>query len=165
MFQHTVQSDSVTIAVPQAFAWQVLLDFERYEQWNPFTFKVKTDLVIGQLVELHVHLPKRGKSVQKEYLKHLQASEQIAWGMHILAPQLLKARRTQYLNKLNHNQCQYRTDDALEGLLTPLVKALYGESMRQGFNQMAHALKLRAETLWQQQQEEQHESGTAYSTP
>ena len=78
MFQHTVQSDSVTIAVPQAFAWQVLLDFERYEQWNPFTFKVKTDLVIGQLVELHVHLPKRGKSVQKEYLKHLQAPEQIA---------------------------------------------------------------------------------------
>lgn len=145
MAAHTVYSDVVEINAPIEKVWQVLLDFDRYPDWNPFTHKVETDLKIGSPVNLHVKLPKRVSKLQVEYVREVTEPNVLAWGMTMGAEFLLVALREQHLKATGDNSCTYHSTDAFTGLLTPLVKLLFGNSIRDGFNAMAYALKERAE--------------------
>ena len=142
---HTVISDWVVIDAPQRCVWDILLDFDNYPQWNSFTTEVHTDLQIDSPVVLHVHLPKRGKRIQHEYVRAVQPPHTLAWGTTMGAEFLLRALRTQTIEPITAEQCRYRSTDQLNGALTPLVKWLFANSMRTGFNNMAHELKQRAE--------------------
>lgn len=151
---HTVISDWVVIDAPQHRVWNVLLDFQAYPQWNSFTSDVQTELKQDSPVVLQVHLPKRGKRVQHEFIRAVQPPHTLAWGTtwgtKMGATFLLQALRTQSIEPINAAQCRYRSTDKLSGILTPLVKWIYGESIRCGFNTMAHELKQRAEALHQE---------------
>lgn len=147
MADHTVYSDLVEINAPIEKVWAILLDFERYPEWNPFTYKVETDLKLGNPVNLYVKLPRRGSKLQVEYVKQVSKPNVLAWGMTMGAEFLLIALREQHLKPLGEDRCSYQTTDAFTGLLTPVVKILFGNSIRDGFNVMAYALKQRAETI------------------
>ena len=114
-------------------------------QWNPFTYKVETDLGIGSAVNLYVKMPRRGKGLQVEYVKEVSAPHTLAWGMTMGAPFLLTALREQKLTRLSDNACTYHSTDAFTGWLTPLVMGLFAGPIRDGFNSVAYALKKRAE--------------------
>lgn len=147
MPEHTVYSDRVEINAPIETVWQVLLDFNRYPEWNPFTWRVETDLQVGSPVKLYVHLPGRGKRLQTEFIREVTPPERLSWGMTMGADFLLRALRQQHLYPLPDGRCCYQSTDAFSGLLTPLVKALFGRSICDGFNAMAYALKQRAEQI------------------
>ena len=56
MFRHLIRSDAVEIAAPVEQVWEVLADFGRYGEWNPFTTRVDTNFEVGSPVDLHVTL-------------------------------------------------------------------------------------------------------------
>lgn len=147
MPEHTVYSDRVEIDAPIETVWQVLLDFKQYPEWNPFTYRVETDLQIGSPVDLYVRLPGRGSRLQTEYVREVSAPERLSWGMTMGADFLLRALRQQQLYRLSDSRCCYQSTDAFSGLLTPVVRLLFGNSIRNGFNAMAYALKQRAEQI------------------
>ncbi len=129
------------IAAPIDVAWQALVDFEHYGEWNTFTPKVKTDLEVGSPVQLHVVMPRRSSSVRTECLNLVEPGKIICWGMHLGHPLLLCANRWQILNELDNGRTQYLTVDKVSGLLVPLLLALYGRPMRLGFQSVADNLK------------------------
>ncbi len=141
----TVYSDRVEINAPQQRVWDILMDIDRYPQWNPFTEKVVTNFKPGNPVELHVNLPRRGKRLQREFITGVHPPHKLGWGMNMLHDSLLRARRWQTVEPLAEDRCCYHTEDHLSGLLCPLVRWLYFQSMADGFNSMAYALKQRAE--------------------
>jgi hypothetical protein len=141
MFRKTIYSDIVTIDCPKERVWQVLLDLENYPKWNPFTNPVISTLEIGAPVELHVHMPVRGDRVSTEIVLCKDSNESLSWGMTMLHPIFLKARRDQKLIALDSKRCTYQTWDAFSGCLTPLVVGLFGEDMQNGFNGVARSLK------------------------
>ena len=144
MFKHTVSSDSIDIEAPVQRVWEILVDVERYGEWNPFTTRVDTSLEVGSSVDLYVTLgPFRLK--QPELIQDVVPTSLLAWGMTMGARWLLKTRREQRLEPLGDSRCRYTTTDAFTGVLTPLVVLLFGGLIRRGFNAMALALKERAE--------------------
>ena len=56
MFRHTVSSDSIDIEAPAQRVWEILVEVERYGEWNPFTTRVDTSLEVGSPVDLYVSL-------------------------------------------------------------------------------------------------------------
>ena len=56
MFRHVVRSDAIDIDAPVERVWEVLTDFERYGEWNPFTTRVDANLEVGASVSLRVVL-------------------------------------------------------------------------------------------------------------
>ncbi|MCG8668396.1 MAG: SRPBCC domain-containing protein [Pseudomonadales bacterium] len=148
MANHTVYSDVVEINAPIELVWDILLDFDRYPDWNPFTYRVETDLVIGNKVDLYVKLPKRGQRLQTEYVREVSPYQRLSWGMTMGAEFLLTALREQILNPISASCCTYQSTDAFAGMLTPVVKLLFQNSIKDGFNAMAYALKERAEYLY-----------------
>lgn len=144
MFQALISSDAVEIEAPIERVWDVLVDAERYGEWNPFTTRIETDFGIGSPVDLHVTLGFL-KIKQPERIEAVDRPHLLVWSMKMGHPFLLSARREQRLEALGETRCHYFTTDAFAGFLTPLVMLLFGRLIRHGFNDMARALKRRAE--------------------
>jgi len=138
-------SDRVEIDAPQQLVWNILYDVRHYPEWNPFTERVITDFKPGSAVELHVHLPRRGTRLQREFITLLKPPTQMEWSMHMISEHWLKARRLQTIDIISPERCCYHTEDHISGLLAPLVRWLFRQSMIDGFNAMAYALKQKAE--------------------
>lgn len=144
MFRHLIESDAVEIEAPIERVWEVLVDFGRYGEWNPFTTRVDTDSAVGSPADLHVTLgPLRVK--QRERIEVVDPPHLLAWSTKTGHRLLLSARREQRLEVLGEGSCRYVTTDTFRGPLTPLVVLLFGRLVRGGFNSMALALKERAE--------------------
>ncbi len=144
MFRFVAASDPVEIEAPAERVWDILVDFERYGEWNPFTTRVEASLEIGAPVMLHVRLGWL-KRKQPERIETVEPPHLLAWGTTMGHPVLLSALREQRVEALGETRCRYSTTDRTTGLLTPLVALLFGRLIRQGFNDLAAALKTRAE--------------------
>ena len=144
MFKHLISSDIVEIEAPVERVWDILVDVERYGEWNPFTPRVQTDFKIGSPVNLYVTLGPF-KLKQLERIEAFDRPHLLVWSTKIGAHALLSARREQRLEPLDEMRCRYLTTDAFTGILTPLVMTLFGGLVRRGFNEVAWALKRRAE--------------------
>ena len=145
MFRHTVSSNAVEIDAPAERAWQILTDFERYGEWNPFTTRVGTSLEIGAPVDMHVRLgPLRVRQAAR--ISAIEPPRLLAWGVTMGPRWLLLAHREQRVEELGDSRCRYVTSDAFAGLLVPLLVLLVGGFIRRGFDAMGAALKARAES-------------------
>lgn len=147
MPSHIVSSDQVEIDAPAQVVWDILVDLKNYHEWNPFTERVESTLVLGDKVDLYVRLGKQNK-IQTEQVREVSPPNTLSWGMTMGLDFLLKALREQKLETVTEDKCVYFSTDAFQGLLTPLVVMLYGEKIRVGFNEMAYALKKRAESQY-----------------
>lgn len=132
------------IDAPRAEVWDVLSDFERYPEWNPFTPEVRTTLEPGTPVEMRVVLW-TGVRDQREVVRQVVPGERICWGMHMGAPWLVNAERCQWLEPLPGGRTRYVTEDRIAGVVAPLVLLLYGASMQRGFDGVARGLKATCE--------------------
>lgn len=144
VFKYLISSSVVEIEAPIGRVWDILVDVERYGEWNPFTTRAETDFEIGSPVDLHVTLGPL-KLRQPEWIEAVEGPHLLTWGTKVGHRSLLSARREQRLEARSSTRCRYHTTDALRGLLVPLVVLLFGRLIRRGFNDMARALKARAE--------------------
>jgi hypothetical protein len=136
----------IDIDAPRARVWEILRDDARYGEWNPFTPKIETTFAIGTPIVLHVAMhPGRPTMRQPEVISSYVEGEELGWGTVMGAPFLLKANRTQKLVDLGDGRTRYDSVDRFEGLLVPIVMALYGKHVQRGFDETARALKARAE--------------------
>jgi hypothetical protein len=152
MSNYTIASDKVDINAPREIVWDILFDLKRYPEWNPFTYRVDSTLQPGDPIDLYVRMPIRGDRLQTEQMKVVDRPRELSWGMKLGFEFLLKALREQHIEKVSESSCTYQTWDALSGLLMPLVIGLFKTDMQNGFNNMAYALKTRAEQIWAEKQ-------------
>lgn len=139
-------SATVDIAAPVETVWQILVDFDRYSQWNRFTPAVACDGVLGSPVRMQVCFPGAKPMTQVEVLNVLEAPRRLAWGMKMGTSAVLVANRYQLLEVIGDGRTRYTTIDYISGLLAPVVRALYAEAMRAGFQLAADGLKAEAES-------------------
>lgn len=143
---------SATIDAPLARVWAVLSDLSSYPAWSPFVVAVDGPLAVGTPVTLHVAMtPGRKPLRQVETVSKVDPPgagadrAELSWGTVMGHPTLLRAERYQRLTALGPGQTRYETADEFEGLLVPIVFALYGASIQRGFDETARALKARCE--------------------
>ncbi|MGB8652600.1 MAG: SRPBCC domain-containing protein [Mycobacteriales bacterium] len=144
----TVVSETVEIDAPQELVWQVLTDYARYPEWNPYTVKVETTLEVGARVVLHLPDPaKPGETFQTvEWMSVVDAPHHLQYHTATEMPGI-HAVRDQWVEDLGAGRSSYRTTDVFTGEIAAMVFELQGAWVKQGFDATAHALKARAEAL------------------
>jgi hypothetical protein len=137
---------SINIRAPQDRVWAILSDLASYPAWSPFVVAVEGRAAVGETVTLVVAMTKgRPPLRQRETISRWEEGHEISWGTVMGHPRLLKAERFQRLTRVNAGETLYETADDFEGLLVPVVMALYGSRIQAGFHATAAALKERAE--------------------
>jgi hypothetical protein len=135
----------VEIDAPIDRVWQILNDFGRYGEWNPFTPQVETTLRIGEPIHLHVRLIGSRLMHRVEYVTRNEPHT-LGWEMKMGARFLLHAERVQVLTALDDGRTHYMTEDRFTGWLRPLVLGLFGAAMERGFTDCGLGLKKAAES-------------------
>lgn len=136
----------VEIDAPPERVWEVIVDLPRYPEWNPFTIDVRSSLREGDPVDLTVRMSRLGRTlVQREHVREVTPHRRLRWGMELGSRWLLSGERDQRLEPLPNGRTRYVTEDVIAGALAPLVFALFGPSLQEGFTAMASALALEAE--------------------
>jgi hypothetical protein len=141
-----VVRSEIEIDAPPDEVFDILVDLERYPEWNPFTPRVESTLEIGDPVHLHTRL-RIGKPLmlQVEYVTANERPSELCWGADIGARFLIRADRCQVLTPLDAGRTRYVCTDEIRGWLSPLVMLLHRDNMQRGFDDCARALKARAE--------------------
>ncbi|NRB37246.1 MAG: SRPBCC domain-containing protein [Pseudomonadales bacterium] len=123
--------------------WQVLLDTDAYEQWNPFVHRCQSSFAVGAPIIMHVALIPGILLRQKETILSNQAESLLEYGIKI--PFLLSSSRKHILKNTEAGQCEYESLFVLKGPLSPLVNLLLGGRLRLAFLNMTDALVIQSE--------------------
>jgi uncharacterized protein YndB with AHSA1/START domain len=143
-----IRSVTVEIDAPAAFVWDVLVDYPRYPEWNPYTIAVETSLALDDRIGLTLNNPdgSEGTFVNREFIRIVDPPHHLRYDTGDEMEGIF-AVRDQWINELRPDRCAYCTTDTLSGDHAALVMELNGEWVRAGFDSVAYALKARAEEL------------------
>ncbi len=138
----------VEIEAPASRVWAVLVDLDRYGEWNPFTVSMRSKLAAGESIDMRVRMSRwRITLSQRETVREVRAPEgstpgRLVWGATM--PGVI-AERVQTITPISETRSRYVTEDAIEGWMGGLVFSMFGGSLDDGFGGVARELKKRAE--------------------
>jgi hypothetical protein len=150
-------SASTVIEAPIALVWAVMLDVDRYPEWNPFIVRVgrrgEGPPELGDRLVLHVRWRTGGRARSSERITVLDPPEasggrralmEYAYAGPLGGARLVRGRRRQEISRLEDGITAYSTFERLHG---PLAWAAPIGRVQDGFERHARALKERAEAL------------------
>ncbi|MFI6041357.1 SRPBCC family protein [Nocardia sp. NPDC051321] len=137
---------TVDIDAPADLVWQVLTDFPRYGEWNPFVSECSSSLVPGEPIDMLVHLGARPRR-QREFIRSHTPGHELSYAMKPVPLNTLHSLRSHTLTPLDSNRTRYESHFELAGWLHPVVVALLGKHLQRGFAAMTAGVKERAEYL------------------
>ena len=141
IIEHTLIIDA-----PLAIAWQVLVDLERYREWNPLVVDCQSSLQPGDPIHMRVVLGTAQPRAQKETVFKQVPQHYLSYGITIPFG-LFKTYRAQEFEALDNQHTRYQSKLHVQGLLAPIVALSMGNDLRRGFEGMSNALKARAESM------------------
>lgn len=141
-----IRADKVLIPAPIEKVWYVLTDLASYPKWNPFTTRVETTFVVDEPAVLYVTMNEHQRRIQREVVTVFEPSHAFAWASIMGSPFILKANRWQIVEAVDAQRTHYQTYETFDGLLVPLIMALYRKDIQRGFEAVGQALKQYVET-------------------
>ena len=148
---------SVSIDAPLEVVWQVMLDTERYAEWNPFVERAETPVppAVGNPIVLHVRWangkttrsPERITAIEPPSTTEDGSTTALLTYVYEGLPRrlrLLAATRHQRLTQRPGGPTTYDTVEEFSG---PLVRLAGPGRVADGFRRHAEGLKARAEGL------------------
>ncbi len=137
---------TLEIDAPVDVVWNVLTDFSRYGEWNPFVPEAKCDLRPGGAIEMQVKLRDKPQ-FQREWVNSVTPGKTFSYSMKAVPLGALRSERVQTLESMGPGKTRYISHFEIAGWLQPLVTRTFGDGMRKGFEGMALGLKRQAEAL------------------
>jgi hypothetical protein len=146
MFEYTISSQKVEINAPIEHVWKILVDLEKYGDWNPFVPRMESTLIVGEPIIIYVQMNARSKFVEKELVTQVELHRRLAW-RGTYPKILLNDERIQDLEPLENGNCSYYSYETFRGLASPLLMLAFKSDIQKGFDGVALALKRRAEAM------------------
>lgn len=131
--------------------WEVLTDFPRYGEWNPFVVECRSTLKPGEAYDMKVKLmafPQR----QVEWMLEHVPGRKFAYQMKPFPLGALRSYRSHEVVAAGAGRARYTSYFRLEGWMMPLVRAMVGSRIESGMRGMWEGLQKRSEQLWAQRQ-------------
>jgi hypothetical protein len=135
---------AIDIEAPVATVWDILIDFESYEAWNPLTRRIEGVAVVDEVVKLHVDLGGK-RLVRNHVISRVDEREALCWTIRTKKPWLMRGERSQTLEDLGGGRCRYCNEERVDGLASYIVALTYQGKIRRGIESVGRALKERAE--------------------
>lgn len=144
-----VRSITVEIEAPASVVWEVLTDLPNYNAWNPHCVRIESTLRLGDPVYMTLvnYIEPGSLTPVVEYLCACEPERLLSWEAPWLAEWPYPARRDQVIEALEADRCRYYSTDAFLGEAGIHVMRMAGGWVKRAFDDVARALKIRAEAL------------------
>lgn len=135
----------IEIDAPAERVWQVLTDFRRYPQWNPFIRRIdgKADVAsqLDVLIEPHGGKPMRFRPT----IVAARPPRELRWLGRLLLPGVLDGEHRFVVEQLGEKRARLIHEERFSGLLVPFFARALKRNLSRGFDAMNLALKRTAE--------------------
>ncbi|MDT0575371.1 SRPBCC domain-containing protein [Croceicoccus sp. F390] len=147
--QFTVRSKTVEIDAPASIVWDILVDMDRYGEWNPFCFEASSTLEMGAPVhmQLNSYIVPGETQPNCEYICAYEPERLLSWELPESEDMPYPARRDQVIEPVRADKCRYFSTDAFFGPNARHVMLFAGPWVKRAFDDTADALKARAEAF------------------
>lgn len=142
-----VIDETVEVDAPHDFVWDVITDFRRYGEWNPFVVACDSTLKVGDPIEMRVHLFGAFAQPQREIIFEHEPGKRFCYGVAGVPFGAMRSNRCHEVRVLDSGRSEYRSHFELSGWLSPVVSGLLGSQLRRGFHAMTESIRTRSEQL------------------
>lgn len=137
----------ITINATVDKIWNILTDFDSYQQWNPFIQKIQGKPQLNQRLVITIKPPEKKKMIFKPVINSMLEKSSFSWVGNLIMPGIFDGQHSFSLKELPNNQVQFIHTECFTGILRKPIFKLLGQSTASGFEQMNQALKKRCEEL------------------
>lgn len=137
-----LQTEIIINATPEK-VWNILMDFAKYPEWNPFVKEITGSQQVGGQLKVTLKNGK-GTSVFTPTVVSNETANVFEW-LGSIPLGLFKGKHRFAIEKISETQVKFIHSEQFSGLLAGLIMSQIGETTRNGFIAMNKALKERAE--------------------
>jgi hypothetical protein len=134
----------IEIQGPAERVWEVLTDFDAYQEWNPFMVQASGTPQPGHRLEVHMRPAGRTTTFRPEVLE-ADPGRKLRWLGRLLVPGLFDGEHSFTIQPTAPGQVRLIQREEFRGLLAPLLLAMIAKPTLASFHQMSQALKARVE--------------------
>ena len=135
---------AIDVDAPAARVWQVVSDFERYPEWNPFIVRAAGELRVGKRLDVTIVAPGMKLVSFRPRVLDVEPGHLVRWKGEFKLPGLFDGRHALTVDPLDGRRSRFTTHEDVTGILLPFAGRVMAAS-QQGFELMARAVKERAE--------------------
>jgi hypothetical protein len=141
---HEIHSDVLIGATPDKI-WNILKDFDRYKDWNPFIINAERKEIVKNKLTLTLKLPgKKPLSFKPKLVKYDEMRE-LRWRGKLLLPGLFVGEHAFELDQLDDLNTKFIQKEKFSGILAPYLFPRIASATNEAFRMMNWALKHKAE--------------------
>lgn len=140
-------STGIEIDAPAAVVWDILMDFERYAEWNPFIKRIQGESHEGAGLEVDLLQTEGGKPMRmRPTVITCESGREFAWLGRLVIPKIFDGEHHFTIDPLGDDRVRFRQWERFAGVLLPFVGGMLENKTRPAFERMNRALKERAES-------------------
>jgi hypothetical protein len=128
----------IEINAPASEIWNVLVDFEHYQDWNPFIYKASGAAVPGRKIEIWVRTPSGKERKYSPIVTKVEDGLELRW---LGKSFFLEGEHTFSLLKVDQGSTKLVQTEVFKGLLAGFFGENTDRDIFEGFRRMNEALK------------------------
>lgn len=140
-----VVSTSIRIKANPGRIWEILMEFEKYPEWNPFVRTIEGDVATGKRIKVFICPPGEKGMVFKPQILKVDACREFRWLGSLFVPYIFDGEHGFSLTDNGDGTTTFYQFERFRGILVPFLSAMLDGSTLLGFEAMNLALKQRAE--------------------
>lgn len=141
----TTISTTVEIDAPPDAVWEVLTDFDAYEQWNPFIIRSSGRAEVGSRLENTMAPPGGSEMSFRPVIRTANPGEELRWLGRFGVPGIFDGEHIFFLEESAPGQTLVTHEEEMRGILVPFMRGQIHGPVLDGFELMNRALKERVE--------------------
>ena len=139
-------NSEIGISASAERVWQLLTDFDRYPQWNPFIRSISGRPEPHSKLKVFIQPSgARGMSFYPTVLR-AKPNRELRWLGQLLISGLFDGEHIFIIEPIKESKVRFIQREKFSGLLVPLLWGGLDRDTRRGFNEMNAALKRLAES-------------------
>jgi hypothetical protein len=136
---------SITIKASSQKVWNILTDFEKYAEWNPFIINIEGQPEKGTKLANTMLLEGQKPQIFKPLIIVVDNQKEFRWLGSLFVKGIFDGEHYFLLEQINDQEVKLIQGENFSGILsTPIMKMIEKKTLS-GFNKMNMALKARAE--------------------
>jgi hypothetical protein len=140
----------IEINAPVQKVWDIIVDLERYSEWNTFTPRMSArKVIVGEEFDLDCQMTEKQllKDEHEVFLSYEPEQYKVCWGTSRTRGRPgIKSFRWQICEPRGEAHTRFINYEEFHGVLAPVVNFLYGKKLKRAFEVYCQALKKRAES-------------------
>lgn len=132
----------IVLDTEQKNAWNVLVDFNRYKEWNPFIKSIEGELIVGNRLDVVLKQNSSNDFKISPTLTNVVDGENFSWRGHLGVPYIFTGEHSFSLDYNENKELVLTHSERFQGLLVwPMFSII--NSTQDSFKSMNEALKKR----------------------